>query len=504
MAGEIAVQPVAQESGRNSYAIACTFRLRLLDAATGQPVTDACAVKPTVDQAVLNQRGTHPLRVLGERNVGFKGTGIDDFEFGVRNLRTWTPAASSTATQPRLQATWTCTREIIHPHESGAVLASGDGSSLFMRVEGSPERYVCARAAGTTYAQRDLVSDRRGVLEIPVTFRQWVSGVSLTVKLRDYVILPAQGSFAPENLTASETAAGTAASPNGHAALTITLAGDPAGNDWRATAGGGERKFDDEHVFAMPPLARAVIDATAWAVRRVRNATALVAGAVLPGAAAGGCTRQGLMIHYNSGYFLSEKRGAVTRLCREAFTSGENDFMMLPHVALWILKRLNGAGGHLGYHYHLDRDGAICISLADSARIHHAGHSREPNAVSARENVVLNQRTVSHDFAAPRANLNNHYVGVDLLGHHVAGFGYTGHQHWYLDRLIENIRSRCPGVQWHNILGHDEVRAAYRTHVDSTKPAKEDPGAALRGGAQGMELLRGRHGATFPPPAPAS
>ncbi len=58
--------------------------------------------------------------------------------------------------------------------------------------------------------------------------------------------------------------------------------------------------------------------------------------------------------------------------------------------------------------------------------------------------------------------------------------------------------SRNSNINWYEILGHDESRTAYKNaNPSSTVTDKMDPGAALPGGAQSMEFLRGRHGATF-------
>ena len=130
--------------------------------------------------------------------------------------------------------------------------------------------------------------------------------------------------------------------------------------------------------------------------------------------------------------------------------------------------------------------------------MYHSGKSREPDTVTAQENFTATgpPREVTHIYDSPREALDKSHIGINLLGHHSeARYHFTARQHWYLDRLIENIQSRRPDVEWHTILGHDENRAAYKdAHPGTTEHDKADPGAALAGG---MIRLRGRHGA-FP------
>jgi len=244
-----------------------------------------------------------------------------------------------------------------------------------------------------------------------------------------------------------------------------------------------------------------------WAVRRVKPLSEVVPAANIA-AGSGNNSRAGIMIHYNSGYYMYEKRPDKDHrvLCRDAYSSAENRYMMNVKMALGILKNINdayeaeaNATGRLGYHYHIEPSGAIFPAVAESLNVWHAGKTREMSTVLATENVEANPRTVTQAMASPKNNLNSSYIGIDLLGSHFDGYHYSTHQHWYLDRLIENIRSRIPAIPWYRIQGHDETRAAHNAIAATPEPAKADPGAALNGG---MTKLRGRHGAVFPAPAP--
>ncbi len=496
---EIPVQPVESEESTNYFSVECTIRVKILDVVNGKPVTDAYAVKPARDGAVLDRRGKHPFRVLQKRSTTFTGTGIADFSFDSLDLKTFELGSGSTDASKQLKASWKVAGEFVHPATDGAIVSNADGSTVFAKIHADDERYICIKSGNTIYAQRDLITNRDGVLEIPVSFSDWFWGEPITIKLRDHYVLIAEGAFDPAALMERAKKAKREPGENGVKELSARLDDAPLDNNWFGVSGKAEKKFVEEIKLDPPAVSRNAIDFTLWAVRKVRNSTELVPNGV-PGQANGSYGQRGIMIHYNSGYYMSEKRGTTTRLCREAFVDHENEYMMRPEMAIWILIRIGI--NSLGYHYHMARDGTILISRPDDTKVSHAGHSREPTTVTARENVGDNPRTVAHTFTNPRSNLNAHYIGIDLLGYHEVNYGYTTAQHWYLDRLIENIRSRATDIEWYHILGHDEVRTAYNATQSAAnqQPAKLDPGAALNGGAQGMELLRGRHGAEFPSP----
>ena len=96
MANPISVHPVAGDADHDTWSVEFTYRVQVLDAATGEPVTDAYATSPTVPADVLRKRGVHPLRVLNTRDVTFRNSSMTDFNFGVRDLKTFVPAADST------------------------------------------------------------------------------------------------------------------------------------------------------------------------------------------------------------------------------------------------------------------------------------------------------------------------------------------------------------------------------------------------------------------------
>ncbi len=505
----IPVHPIKEEKEHDSFSIECTFRLRVLDVATGDFLANAYAEKPAADLKVLERRGVHPFRVLNARSVDFNGGELGDFKFDVRTLKTFVEdAAASKPDAKALVETWKCVSEFFHPALNGEVLVNKSGDTRFQRILTGEPRFVGVKDASATYAERALITGFDGVLAVPISFKAWLAGTKITVKFRDYKIMKADGEFSPEKLGEQETAAGLPPSKNGFKALKVSLQGDPIGNDWRAKPGTKEQKFDDEITFEMPRVSREEIDFTVWAVRRVKRLSDLVpAGRIAPGS--GRNFRAGIMVHYNSGYYCTELRPDAKHKvnCRDAFTDRENRYMMDPNMAMAILRKINdayeapkpGKVGRLGYNYHIAPDGTMLPAVDETLVIWHAGESREPDAVEAVENVDSGPRTVSQKISKPKNNLNDSYIGIDLLGNHQPGFHYTVHQHWYLDRLIENIRGRNPGILWHHILGHDEARAAYRDFKgitgDAVPKPKADPGAALEGG---MTKLRGRHGAPFP------
>ena len=496
MTDPIPVHP--RESDNDTLSIECSFRLKILDAATGEPVTDAYAISPTVDQSILDRRGVHPFRILNNRSITITHGQMADFSFDTKTLRTWKPGDSSSAGNKSLSSTWTCVNEFFHSSDPPETFTNADATAVFERVDGQNESYVCISSNGTDYARRSLVSNRHGILEVPIPLTEWITGTTIKIKLRDHTMLVAEDSRDPEQLQASETAAGRDSSTNGHKALGVELRNQPTGNEWWSKIGADEKQFQQEIEFQTSPLDWDNIDATVWVVKRIQEASVLVGNDLLPTPTSSYSGPSGVVIHYNSGYFMSEKRGAATRLCREAFSAGENDYMMRTEMALWILKRINGNSGSLGYHYHIDNRGFIYRSRDDSRRANHAGHSREPTTLTARQNDTENPATLSHTNNSPKSYLNSKYIGIDLLGNHREGYHFTDQQRWYLDRLIENIRSRHTAIHWYNIVGHDEIREAWNTaNPNNTKAAKADPGAALTGDAQGMELLRGRHGANF-------
>lgn len=497
MAGSIDVHPISDGGDKDTFTFECTFRLRVIDAATGELVTDAYAEKPSGDIDVLNKRGVHPLRVLTGRSISVTHPHMSEFSFDVHNLRTFVPADDDTEENRSLTSTYVCTDEFFHPAEKEEVLANTDGTTVFHKIHDSGNRYVCTSSKGTEYAQRALVTNLKGVLEIPIAFKNWLMGTKINVKLRDYVMLKAEGVYEPEKLKKSEQDDGKTASKNGFKAFGVELRNDPVNNEWWATGGGEDKQFSDEIEFETSPIDWDDIDATVWVVRRTLEASTIVSNDLLP-SPSGTYNQNGILIHYNSGYYMSEKRGSATRLCREAYLANENKYMMMPQMAMWILKRINGASGTLGYHYHLDYRGVIYRSRDDTLRANHAGLSRELTTVIARENDVTSPRTVTQPISSPRNSLNHSYVGIDLLGNHRNNYHFSAHQVWYIDRLIENIMSRNSNISWYEIFGHDESRAAYKAANPSSPAAnKPDPGAALPGGAHSMEFLRGRHGATF-------
>jgi hypothetical protein len=293
--------------------------------------------------------------------------------------------------------------------------------------------------------------------------------------------------------------------------MKVILAGAPVDNTWSAEVGSTKATFEDEIEFDPGVISTKEIDFTVWVVRKVKAIGDVVpANLIVNGS--GNHSRIGILIHYNSGYNLFEQRPDKPNkvLCRTAFTNKENDFMMRPVMAMSILSKINAAAGansRLGYHYHIDREGTILPTVAETLGMWHAGNSREKKTVRAVENVDANPRDVSHTIPSPKEGLNSRYIGIDVLSHHAAGYHFTEEQHWYLDRLIENIKSRNT-IEWYRIQGHDESRDAYRSHhgitaanETETNKVKADPGAALEKG--GMDALRGRHGAAFAAPVPA-
>ncbi len=521
MAGPIPVpvHTAEKKDGQDSFTIDCTLRIAVLNAATGQPVTDAYVTKPAMTaklQQILDRRGVHPFRVLDARSVTFiNGTNFSD-SLGVEDVYIWEVDSSSTEKQKKLKITPKSTGEFIHQAATPEVLAGG--TDTFIKINGTGERYIKSRTGTKDHVLRDLITNTKGILEVPISFGDWLANTEVTIRFRDYLVVKAEGVLAPDNLIASERAAGKTPSENGHKALNVALTLEPSANNWKAGPASQQQTFQNELGFKPVEWGKEA-DATVWVVRRVQQATTLwpvVAGGT------GTYVRRGIMVHYNSGYYMTEQRGTTNRLCREAFTSEENDYMMRPAMALLILQHVL-PGNVLGYHYHIGREGAIYIAARENASAPHAGDSREPDSVTARENVDTNPRSTTHNIANPRGNwnttLNSSYVGIDVLGtHEAARYHYTPHQLWYMDRLIENIRSRNPEIHWYNILGHDEARQAFIgeygspngnpasqimsgqmkykcVHGTSTKwvAKKGDPGAAI----DGMDLLRGRHGATF-------
>lgn len=497
----IAVHPI-EGSVWDSLSIEFSFRMRVLDAATGEVLQSAYAEKPKADKAILERRGAHPFRVLEPRRVQFTDGNADatqrlDVEYDVQNLRAFVKDdATSTKEKKSLKESWKVVPEFFQPHTDKERVASADGKTVFVHVDASTEQYVCIKDASKTYAERDLITDRDGLLHVPLPFLDWLQGTTYKFKFRDYVLLEAKGDLAPEKLIEKETKEGKSASINGHKAMKIALEGDPLTNGWTATVGTTKGTFVDEFSFTSSACSFEEIDVTVWAVRRVKRLSDIMPAADIANGS-GTNSRTGIMIHFNSGYYMYEKRPDFDHkvLCRDAFTNRENRYMMNVKMAMGILKSLNGTNGSLGYNYHIEEDGTPLLAVDETLKISHAGYSKEASPVVATENVDTTPRTVSQTIASPKSGLNSSYIGIDVLGNNNAGYHYTAAQLWYLDRLIENIRSRVTTLPWYRIQGHDEVRAAYNATAATAQAAKADPGAALDGG---MTKLRGRHGAVFP------
>lgn len=486
----IAVHPVEGDADYDSWTIRCSMRVLVLDAATGRPLAGAYAEKPAVEQKVLNERGVHPFRVLKTRDVTLDHGDFDSFTYPVTDLRTYVLDGDNA-----LKLTWNSTAECIQAPEREEVL-QGEGGALFQRIAGADKRYIMVHDGNEELAKRDLITNTDGILDIPITWQEWLKGTTVTVKLRDFRILEAKDDFSVADLLRRETSAGGAASLNGYRALKVTLHGDCVDNDWRAKPGATEGKFEEELDLDKSWASFEDIDAVVWAVCRSGPCTDLVDEAVLTSSTRE-CSCEGIMIHFNSGYNMTEVRGTAKRLSREAFTAGENDYMMRVETALWILRRIADLinVSSLGYQYHISREGHIYRCSDDDVRMSHAGYSREASPVTAVQpwepGDLGPPQTAEHTFTSRKTSLNVSYIGIDLLGSHNAGYHFTESQLWYLDRLIENLMDEYDDIEWYRIQGHDEVRKAWNDAF-ADKPVKNDPGAALAGG---MDGLRGRHGA---------
>lgn len=484
----IEVQPVGSDTEQHSaFHLDLTLRVRVLDVVTGRPLARAYATKPVIGADTLGALGKHPLRVLNPRDVKFTNPSTGDVTLEVKSLRTFVPEPLGSSPVSALKASWQCTPEFIYTKPGRLISANG---SHFQRIDDSEDRFVCIKSAGATYAERALVTTDEGILEIPLGGRDWLAGKTLELELRDYMIIEAKDDY-------------DADVPHGE--LVVSLEGAPKENGWKLGRNGSKVAFEKSIEVEIPAVvglpwhlwnsSRDEVEVTVWAVRKVLKYSGTAK--TTPTDRPEGTAPKGIIIHYNSGYYMKEKRGRGTVLCRKVFDGSErsvlrdNDLFGSPELALQILKKLFKPT--VGYHYHVARNGEIWFVVDEDKRAFHAGKSREP--------VTTQCQTVGDDGAAtthihtrtsPSEGLSNAYIGIDVLGYHSsATFHFTENQRWYADRLIENIRSRYDDVVWYNILGHDEARAAYKTaHPASTSPDKTDPGAALAGGMVG---LRGRH-----------
>ena len=481
----IEVQPVENNTEQHSsFHLDLTLRVRVLDVVTGQPLARAYATKPAFDAKKLDAFGMHPLRVLAEREVQLDNTSTGLITLNIKGLRTFVPDPSGSALVSALKPTWQCTPEFVYTKPGR--LISKDGSH-FQRVDDSEDRFVCIKSAKATYAERALVTTQKGILEIPVSGPEWLANKTLELAFRDYMIIEAKDDY-------------DADAP--HQEFTTSLEGAPKDNGWKLERNGTKTAFEESIKIETSLLwhlwnsARGEAEVTIWAVRKVveYSGTAKTTPVDRPA----GTVPKGIVIHYNSGRNMIEKRGSGTVECAKVFDDSgrsvlrDNDAFGLPELALQIIKGCLPSLKY-GYHHHVARNGEIWFVVDEDKRTYHAGASREPSTTDCRTTGDDGAPTThTHTRTSPSENLNNTYIGIDILGYHdKAKFHFTGHQLWYLDRLIENICSRYDDVAWYNILGHDEVRTAYNTaHPASTEVKKTDPGSALPGG---MEGLRGRH-----------
>lgn len=404
----------------------------------------------------------------------------------MKNLRTFEPEPPDSNPPKKLKATWQCVSEFFYVQPGGVEVEDSSGN-VFQRVEGDLSRFVCLESRKQRYAKRDLIGDVDGVLEIPISFSEWLAGTEITLKLRDYMVAKAEGAFPAEMYVES---------------VEVNLRGTPEDPSWIMSSGATDANFEDELTFKTNPGSWADYHLTIWAVRRpeVCTSSAKTISTARPGAS----ETRGIVIHYNSGFECKEKRGTkrVPKYfrCRDVYDEAlryvqqDNKHCMEIELALHLLKNFF-TSGKTGYHYHIARDGLIMAVAAEDRRVVHSGSSREPEKVKARTEASAGPPQVrTQANSSPTNKLDNTHIGINLMGYHSESrFYYTPHQLWYLDRLIENIQSRRPTIQWHTILGHDEVRAAFKAKYPArTELDKDDPGAALAGG---MEQLRGRHGA---------
>lgn len=527
---EIAVHPVDNATEHDAIHLDLFLRVRVLDIATGQPVTDAYAIRPEVDPRTMKRLAMHPFRIKEKRDIELvwvdkkfkkdaRGRTVLDKEekkgcvVKFKTLRTCIADPPSVVPPKKFVWTWKCVPEFFHGKPRGTSVLDGKGN-VYEPVHGDDKTFVCVKKEGKVLAERSLITNVDGILEIPVSMQDLFDGKEVVIEFRDYCCALAEGPFSPEV---------------GHKTIGVSLDSSPNDNNWVMKAGGGTRKFEKTltHKPRFHPLFglmdwvdRAKIDLTLWVVRKVkecdseartlssgpradyknvtverrgRRVTKRVPAKIYP--------PRGIIIHYNSGYYISEKRGEGAKALTKVFNDHENDYMLWSETALQILKALrpSGKGSRSGYHYHIERNGQIVRVVDEELLTGHAGTSREKKTVGAEENVNPGKtpRRTAKTIASPVDGVDKEYIGIDMIGHDAnEKHHFTEPQLWYLDRLIENIQARRPEVKWYYIQGHDEVVEAWNDeHVEDQRTPKNDPGAALHGG---MDRLRGRHGATFP------
>jgi hypothetical protein len=506
---EIHAHPVESKEESDSYSFKYTFRLQVLDVATGLPLRFACATLPVVDdkmRKVLDKRGSHPFKFAYKNKiqVTFRCSGMKNFTAPFPCLKTFVPNNDLLPEAKKISLKETDTRvpEIFGTLPDSGIYSGPDGT-LFVQVRPFPKdltpRYVMVNDAKEMYAKRSLATNFDGVLEIPIKPWDWINCTSIKVKLRDYDLLEADGEFAPERLVEAEQKAHRTASDNGHRSLTVRLAGKPDDFTWWARAGNTWRKFkdvitfsrQDERLLADPrPTPQSFsqstsFTATVWAVRRTLQAAKdNDFKNIFNDTKDDVPERRGIVIHYNSGYNLEEKRGGGWTSCKDIVNKDENHFPLDLIVDFYSVKNeldKNGNPANLGYNYHIGRDGTIVLAGDENHRMNHA----HPGKEMPRVKYILGTHTDHIDIENPEENINTYCLGVVVVGDdHDLRFHFNNRQVWYLDRLIENLRMRYLKITWCHIQSHQEVREALGQH-DRT-----DPGAALPGG---MEELRGRH-----------
>ena len=109
----IEVTPVvADDPGYTSLQVDTTLRIKILDLATGRPLSGAYATKPIVHPFTLNLLGKHPLQVLGERDVTLWHSSMGDMTLKVKSLRTYVPDPLEADPVTKLKQTWQTTPEV--------------------------------------------------------------------------------------------------------------------------------------------------------------------------------------------------------------------------------------------------------------------------------------------------------------------------------------------------------------------------------------------------------
>lgn len=511
----IDVQPVANEAeGGNTVQFDLSLRIKVLDLATGKPITRAIATKPVIEPKVLDALGKHPMQVTIKRScdIEFSNNGtIYTPTLKLPGLKTFVPEPTDASPVTKLKATWQCTPEVFFTR---AGRLTTDKGTQFQRVDDSEARYVCIRwkdnsGEVVSAAERVLATDHNGILEIPLNGDHWLSGAKAEVEFRDYRILEAEGDFDAEL---------------GHDKFDVTLSGTPTANDWKIspkdspeTSQSLEQSLELE-LSSFSGIAQRIqkqvwgparddddVDVTLWAVRKIETYEDETGEDVVKTISTplGTSTRtvRGIVVHYNSGYEVKERRKGKTIQCRDVFDQADrsvlrdNTILGAARLPMVILEKFYPSR-KVGYHYHITRDGAVWFVVSEDDKTQHAAASREPSKTKCRVGKGKDAVEHTHDRSSADNWLNGDYIGISLIGYHAdASFYFTDRQVWSLDRLIENIRSRYDDVVWHRILGHDEVREAYNDWAEDNdkdqSAAKHDPGAAMTGG--GMNALRGRH-----------